>query len=62
MMLQAESVTNHLLKKCEVNIPVFAQTIDKIIESYPKVTGGEQYLSPEMQKLCKNQLKFPKDG
>jgi len=56
LMIQVENVTNHLLKKCEVNIPVFSQTLDKIIESYPKVSGGEQYLSPESTKAIQKSI------
>lgn len=45
LMVNAESVTGFLLKKLGVNIPVFTAALDKIIVSYPKVTGGESYLS-----------------
>ena len=42
-----ENVTPFLLKKLNVNFPVFSSTVDKIIESLPKVSGGEAYLSNE---------------
>ncbi len=45
LMVNAESVTGFLLKKLGVNIPIFTTALDKIIQSYPKVTGGENYLS-----------------
>jgi len=45
LMVNAESVTGFLLKKLGVNVVIFNATIDKIIVSYPKVTGGESYLS-----------------
>ena len=45
LMVNAESVTGFLLKKLGVNILVFNAALDKIIVSYPKVTGGESYLS-----------------
>ncbi|WP_319591175.1 ATP-dependent chaperone ClpB [uncultured Draconibacterium sp.] len=41
----AENVTGFLLKKLDVNVPIFKQALDQIIQSYPKVSGGEQYLS-----------------
>ncbi len=46
-ILQAdENVTPFLLKKLNVNIPVVTQALDKIIMTYPKVSGGgQQYLS-----------------
>lgn len=40
-----ENVTPFILKKLGVNISIFKQALDKIVESYPKVTGGDQYLS-----------------
>ncbi|MFT4678415.1 MAG: ATP-dependent Clp protease ATP-binding subunit ClpB [Flavobacteriales bacterium] len=40
-----ENVAPFLLKKLNVNLPILQQTLDKILESYPKVTGGSQHLS-----------------
>ncbi len=40
-----ENVAPFLLKKLDVNLPIFRQTLDKILESYPKVTGGSQHLT-----------------
>ncbi len=40
-----EHVTGFLLKKLNVNVENFSSVIDRIIESYPRVSGGEQYLS-----------------
>lgn len=40
-----ENVTPFLLKKLSVNLKIFEQALDKIIQSYPKVSGGSQYLS-----------------
>jgi len=45
LMVNAESVTGFLLKKLGVNIVMFNAALDKVIQSYPKVTGGESYLS-----------------
>jgi len=45
LMVNAESVTGFLLKKLGVNAVMFNAALDKIIVSYPKVTGGETYLS-----------------
>lgn len=41
-----ENVTPFLLKKLNVNTALFSQVVDRINDSYPKVTGGNtQYLS-----------------
>lgn len=42
---EAESIVEYLLKKQDVNIASFKSTLDQIIIGYPKVTGGEPYLS-----------------
>jgi ATP-dependent Clp protease ATP-binding subunit ClpB len=39
------SKCRYLLKKLGVNVAIFSKAVDKIVESYPKVSGGEQYLS-----------------
>ena len=45
LLVNAESVTGFLLKKLGVNMVIFNAALDKILVSYPKVTGGESYLS-----------------
>ncbi len=45
LFLEAENVIQYLLKKTGINTTVLQQALDKIIESYPRVTGGEPYFS-----------------
>jgi ATP-dependent Clp protease ATP-binding subunit ClpB len=40
-----ENVTPFILKKLNVNTTMFSAALDKILESYPKVSGGQPYLS-----------------
>src|SRR6218665_2526450 len=40
-----DNVTPFILKKLNVNVPMFQQALDKIVESYPKVAGAQPYLS-----------------
>ena len=47
MLTVDENVIPYLLKKLNVNVPIFTQALDKIIDSYPKVSGGEPFLSRE---------------
>lgn len=42
-----ENVTPYLLGKLNVNTTIFSQALDKLIQSYPRVSGGEAYLSKE---------------
>ena len=50
ILSQSESITSYLLKKLGINQNTFENVLHKIIESYPKVTGGEQYLSSQSNK------------
>jgi ATP-dependent Clp protease ATP-binding subunit ClpB len=40
-----ENVTPYILKKLTVNFNIVEQALDRIIASYPKVSGGQEYLS-----------------
>ncbi len=40
-----ENVTPFILKKLNINQVTFTKLIDSVIKSYPKVTGGQPYLS-----------------
>ncbi len=40
-----ENVTPFILKKLGVNQSVFSKTVDAIVNSYPKLSGGQPYLS-----------------
>lgn len=40
-----ENVTPFILKKLGVNQQLFTKTVDAIVNSYPKVSGGQPYLS-----------------
>lgn len=52
----AENVVGFLLKKLDVNLPVFQKAIYKIIESYPKVSGGEQYFSNAANRVLQKSV------
>lgn len=45
-----ENVTPFLLKKLNINPALFNQLADRIVQSYPKVAGGGQYLSQNANK------------
>ena len=56
-----ENVIPYLLKKLNVNYPVFKQAVDKIIDSLPKVTGGEQYFSNEAKEVLQKAQAYLKE-
>ena len=57
----AENVSEFLLKKLGVNIPVFRQALSKITESYPRVSGAEQYLSSGANQALQKALAFAQE-
>jgi len=58
ILKQAESVASYILKKCGINIPVFTKSLEKITERYPKVTGGEPYLSSDSTKVLQKSVEL----
>lgn len=53
---EAENVTGFLLKKVGSNPAVLQQALDRIVESYPKVSGGEPYLSSDSNKALQKSI------
>ena len=56
LLINAENVTGFLLKKLGVNVTIFNQALDRIVLSYPKVTGGETYLSSASNTVMQKAL------
>ena len=51
MLSEDENVTPYLLKKMEVNIVRLNQQIDDLLNSMPRVSGGQVYLSNESNQV-----------
>ena len=56
-----ENVTPYLLKKLNVNIQAFTRELDKILDSFPKVIGGEPYLSSDASSALQKANQYLKD-
>jgi len=56
-----ENVTPFIMKKLGVNLSMLNQALDKIIESYPKVSGGDLYLSKAANESLNKATNFLKD-
>lgn len=56
-----ENVTPFILKKLGINSEVFEKTLDAIIKSYPKVIGGQSFLSNGLNQTFAKADKFMKD-
>jgi ATP-dependent Clp protease ATP-binding subunit ClpB len=50
MLAVDENVIPYLLKKVNVNPDVFIPALDRILDAYPKVSGGDQFLSNDATK------------
>lgn len=48
---EAEDIVSYLLKKLSVNDIAVKSAAEKILDSYPRVTGGSAYLSPTANKI-----------
>jgi ATP-dependent Clp protease ATP-binding subunit ClpB len=51
IFLVDENVLPYLLRKLNVNVESFSNSLDKLIATLPKVSGGEQYLSSNSNKV-----------
>lgn len=56
-----DNVTPFLLKKLNVNFTVFSKAVDSIIESLPKVNGGEEYFSNEAKNVLQKATQYLKE-
>ncbi len=61
LLITDEHVIGQLLNKLNVNLPVFNQTVDQILNSLPKVSGGQQYFSTEASKTLQKAQSVIKD-
>jgi ATP-dependent Clp protease ATP-binding subunit ClpB len=53
IMSEAESITDFLFGKMGVNIIQVTRDIDKLIDSYPKVSGADTYLSSSLSQALR---------
>jgi ATP-dependent Clp protease ATP-binding subunit ClpB len=51
MLMVDENVVPYLLRKMNVNSDLFSKALDKLIDSLPKVSGGQQYLSSNSSNI-----------
>ena len=61
ILSQSESISSYLLKKLGINQPTFENVLQKIIDGYPRVSGGEQYLSSDASKSLQKASNYAKE-
>ena len=61
VMKVGENVTNFIFQKLGMNGQQVALVVDKQIESLPKVSGGEPYLSRESNEVLQKATQYSKE-
>ena len=51
ILTEAESIVSYILSKTGGNSAAFGKALDAVIDGYPKVSGGEPYISSECSGL-----------
>ncbi len=53
ILSEAEKIVEFIFGKTGVDLRAFSNALDRIIESFPKVTGGESYLSSKASEVLR---------
>ena len=61
VMKVGENVTNFIFQKLGLNAQQIALVVDRQIESLPKVSGGEPYLSRESNEVLQKAMQYSKE-
>jgi ATP-dependent Clp protease ATP-binding subunit ClpB len=56
-----ENVVPFLLKKLNVNLNTLSNSVNKLVDGYPKTSGGSSYLSNELNQTFNKSLQLLKD-
>ena len=54
ILVKDKEITPYLLKSLNVDVDMLESTVDSIINSYSKVTGGQMYMSNTMNEVLNN--------
>ena len=55
-----ESMVNYIFQKLGINANLLKTSVERVIDSYPKVSGGEPYLSREANEVLQKSIDFAK--
>ena len=61
LLMTDENVIPYILKKMNINVPAVTNELDNLINSYPKVSGGNPYLSNEANQALQKALNYLKE-
>src|SRR5690554_6212955 len=61
LLSDEHSVAVSLLRKLNVSVPSLVSSVEKLIGTYPVVSGGEPYLSQGANKAIQKAIQFSKE-
>lgn len=61
MLADGDSIVSYLLKKLGVNQPLIEKAVDAEVSTYPRVSGGETYLSVQLNHALQKAQALSKD-
>jgi len=61
LLINDNEITPFLLQKCGINVTTVQSVADKMLEGYPKVEGGQQYLSPSGNEVIQKAMVMMKE-
>jgi ATP-dependent Clp protease ATP-binding subunit ClpB len=61
LLISDDNVVPFLIKKLDVNLTHLQSELDKLLNGYAKVSGGQIYLSPNATTALQKSLTFLKD-
>lgn len=56
LLNSGDGIAEQLLKKSGVQAAAISEKLDRVINSYPRITGGEQYISQETNRALQKAL------
>ena len=62
MLVVDENVIPYLLKKLNVNLDVFTPALDRMIDAFPKVSGGENFPSNDTSKTFQKAIALSQES
>lgn len=62
MLVVDENVIPYLLKKLNVNMDVFTPALDRMIDAFPKVSGGDQFPSNDATKAFQKAIALSRES
>ena len=61
MMASDENVISFLLKKSNVNVPLLQDKVNALVDTYPRSSGGNAYLSGDCNSVLQKSVRLMKD-